>query len=64
MPQGFFPWGYDMNHLYLKYVRRYVGVLCALRDVTNMQIATMSFERILTVIVKDYDIYDFSFKSI
>ena len=64
MPQGFLPWGYDMNHLYLKYGRRYVGVLCALREVTNMQITTMSFEKFLTVIFKDYDIYDFSFQSI
>ena len=26
MPQGFLPWGYDMNHPYHKYERRYVGV--------------------------------------
>ena len=36
MPQGFLPWGYDMNHLYLKYGRHYVGVLCAPREVTNI----------------------------
>lgn len=33
-PQGFLPRGYDMNHLYLKYGRRYVGVMCAPREVT------------------------------
>ena len=36
MPQGFLPWGYDMNHLYLKYGRHYVGVLCAPHEVTNI----------------------------
>ena len=25
MPQGFLPWGYDMNHPYHKYKRRYIS---------------------------------------
>ena len=52
MPQGFLPWGYDMNHPYHKYERRYVGVhLILMLGVVRTRVSFFNNRKILVRII-------------
>ena len=52
MPQGFLPWGYDMNHPYHKYERRYVGVhLILMLGVVRTRVSYINNRKVLAQII-------------